>query len=290
MIYKPPVVIAEIGCNHLGDMKLAEKQVNLAIDFADIDIIKFQKRCNKELLTVEQQNAPHPNQHYSYGSTYLEHREFLELNVEQHKHLKEYIENKDKVYSTSVWDLTSTKEIVSLNPKLIKIPSASNMNFKIHEYLCNNYEGEVHISFGMTYQKEEDEIVDFYTKHNKNNSLVLYNCISGYPVAFEYMYLLELERLINKFKGSVKDFGFSGHHLGISVDVAAYTLGATYIERHFVHDRTIRHTDASASLEPDGMRKLKRDLLATYEALKNKPEEIIEIEKVQRNKLKRVIK
>ena len=116
--------------------------------------------------------------------------------------------------------------------------------------------------------------------------LVIFDCTSGYPVPFKDVCLLEINRLREKYEGKVKAIGFSGHHLGIAVDVAAYTLGASYIERHYTLDRTWKGTDHAASLEPDGVRRLKRDLNAVYEALSYKREEILPIEAVQREKLK----
>ncbi len=89
-----------------------------------------------------------------------------------------------------------------------------------------------------------------------------------------------------RYEGRVKAIGFSGHHLGIAVDVAAYTLGAEYIERHYTLDRTWKGTDHAASLEPDGIRKLVRNLEAVYESLTYKKEEILPIEQIQRDKLK----
>ena len=83
-----------------------------------------------------------------------------------------------------------------------------------------------------------------------------------------------------------RSIGFSGHHLGIAVDIAAYTLGAATIERHYTLDRTWKGTDHAASLEPDGVRRLKRDLEATHKALTFKEKEILAIEEVQRDKLK----
>ena len=88
------------------------------------------------------------------------------------------------------------------------------------------------------------------------------------------------------YEGRVKSIGFSGHHLGIAIDIAAYTLGAEYIERHYTLDRTWVGTDHAASLEPDGIRKLVRNLNAVFGALKYKKEEILPIEQIQRDKLK----
>ena len=98
--------------------------------------------------------------------------------------------------------------------------------------------------------------------------------------------MLEIVRIKEKFESRVKHIGFSGHHLGIAVDIAAYTLGATWIERHFTLDRTWKGTDHAASLEPTGLRKLARDLKATYKSFSYKQSEILDIEKVQREKLK----
>ena len=89
-----------------------------------------------------------------------------------------------------------------------------------------------------------------------------------------------------QYGNRVKAIGFSGHHLGIAVDVAAYTLGAEYIERHYTLDRTWKGTDHAASLEPDGVRKLVRNLNAVQEALTYKSQDILPIEEVQRQKLK----
>lgn len=286
MEYIKPVVIAEIGCNHKGDMEIAKELIRTASIYCRADAVKFQKRCNRELLTPEQYNAPHPNPVFAYGKTYGEHREYLEFTVEQHRELKCYCEEMGIIYGTSVWDLTSAKEIAALNPKFIKIPSACNNHYKMLEWLCDNYMGEIQVSLGMTTHTEEEKIIEIFEKKGRNKDLVIYICTSGYPVSFQDVCLLEIKRVSEKYGERVKKIGFSGHHLGISVDIAAYTLGASVIERHYTLDRTWKGTDHAASLEPEGIRKLKRDLLATYEALHYKGKEILDIEAVQRDKLK----
>lgn len=284
--YKKPYVIAEIGCNHKGEMEIAKELIKIAKIFCNVDAVKFQKRNNIELLTEEQYNAPHPNPENSYGDTYGAHREYLEFDVNQHAELKKYCEEIGIVYSTSVWDTTSAKEIASLNPEFIKIPSACNNNFDMLTWLCENYKGEIHISTGMTTKNETDELVDFFIQKGRNKDLVLYNCTSGYPVPFKDVCLLDINLLTEKYGDKVKHIGFSGHHLGIAVDVAAYTLGANIIERHYTIDRTWKGTDHAASLEPMGLRKLSRDLNAVYESLSFKSQDILPIEQVQRDKLK----
>ena len=284
--YKKPYVIAEIGCNHKGDMDIAKELIKVAKIFCNVDAVKFQKRHNKELLTEEQYNAPHPNPVNSYGDTYGAHREFLEFDVQQHQELKDFCEAMGLDYSTSVWDLTSAKEIASLHPKFIKIPSACNNNVKMLTWLCQHYQGELHISTGMTTKDEIDDLVSLFQTHDRAKDLVLYNCTSGYPVPFKDVCLLDINILKEKYGNTVKHIGFSGHHLGIAVDMAAYTLGANVIERHYTLDRTWKGTDHAASLEPAGLRKLSRDLNAVYESLTYKAQDILPIEQVQRDKLK----
>merc|ERR1711907_48658 len=140
-------------------------------------------------------------------------------------------------------------------------------------------------------KEEIEKIVKFWEegKGNAKERVVLYNCTSGYPVPFEDVCLLDIRILQQKYQHRVKHIGFSGHHLGISIDIAAYALGATWNERHFTKDRTWKGTDHAASLEAPGLAKLCRDLQATFECMHTKEEcggEILELEKAQRNKLK----
>ena len=170
---------------------------------------------------------------------------------------------------------------------MIKVPSACNNNLKLLELLRDKYSGEIHVSLGMTTIDEEKRIFEILSKNEEiKNRLVIYSCTSGYPVPFDQVCLLEILRLKSKYEDKVKSIGFSGHHLGISVDIAAYTLGASVIERHFTKDRTWKGTDHAASLEPNGLYKLSRDLDAVNQSLKYKEEEILEIEIETRSKLK----
>ncbi|MEZ4704627.1 MAG: N-acetylneuraminate synthase family protein [Bdellovibrionota bacterium] len=283
---KKTKVIAEVGCNHKGDMEIAREMIFLASTVCKADYVKFQKRNNRELLTEEEYNTPHPVPANSYGSTYGEHREFLEFDVDQHKQLQKWCAEAKIGYSTSVWDLTSAKEIVQLAPDFIKIPSACNLNFELLQELSQNYEGDIHISLGMTKKEEIEEIVVFLEKNNAAKRTVLYSCTSGYPVPFEDICLLEVVRLNEHYKDRVKEIAFSGHHLGIAADIAAMTLGATWIERHFTLDRTWKGTDHAASLEVSGLLKLCRDVKNVGKALTYKREDILPIEGIQRDKLK----
>lgn len=283
-----PKVVAEAGCNHKGDMDIARQIIESAARFAKADYVKFQKRSNRELLTPEEFNSPHPNPANSFGDTYGAHREFLEFDLDQHRTLIGWCREYGIRYSCSVWDLTSARQIAELEPDYIKIPSASNLNFPMLEWLAAEFGGELHISLGMTTPEEEERIVGLLEDHGAADRTVLYACTSGYPVPFEDVCLLEIVKLRERFGGRVRAVGFSGHHLGIAVDIAAVALGAAWIERHFTLDRTWKGTDHSASLEPDGLRRLVRDVRATAKALTVKDREILEIEEAQRKKLKRL--
>lgn len=286
MDYFEPQVIAEVGCNHKGDMEIAKELIRTAAVYCRADAVKFQKRCNHELLTPEQFSAPHPNPENSYGRTYGEHREALEFSVEQHKELKDYCGQMGVVYSSSVWDLTSAKQIAGLSPDFIKIPSACNNHYDMLEWICGNYGGEIHISLGMTTRREEERLIRLFEDKKRNGDLVVYACTSGYPVAFQDVCLLEIRRIGETYGDRIKRIGFSGHHLGIAADIAAYALGASVIERHYTLDRTWKGTDHAASLEPEGIRKLKRDLMAVRSSLQYKGKEVLDVEAAQREKLK----
>merc|ERR1712187_505038 len=282
-----PKVIAEIGCNHKGELDIAKELLTLAKE-AGAEVGKFQKRNPRELLTKGQYDAPHPNPDNSYGSTYGAHREFLELGLDGHRELKEHCDKIGLIYSCSVWDTTSAWDIVSLQPVLIKVGSPTNQHWEMQKVLRDEYKGDIHISTGMTTKEEIEKIVQFWEqgKGDAKNRVVLYNCTSGYPVPFADVCLLDLRLLQQRYAHRVKAIGFSGHHLGISIDIAAYALGAEWIERHFTKDRTWKGTDHAASLEPGGLKTLSRNLKACFTSMTYKSQDVLPLEAEQRAKLK----
>jgi N-acetylneuraminate synthase len=184
--------------------------------------------------------------------------------------------------------LTSAREIASLKPDFIKIPSACNLDFRMLSFLAKEYAGQIHISLGMTTAEEQDKVIELMASLGAAGRVVLYACTSGYPVPFEQVCLPEIQRLQERYGQRVAEIGFSGHHLGIAIDMGAVTLGAQWVERHFTLDRTWKGTDHAASLEPDGLRKLVRDVRALSLALQPRATDILEIELPQRAKLKRL--
>ena len=249
-------IVAEIGCNHMGKISLAKKMI-ISAKQTGADFVKFQKRDNRILLTPKQFSSPHPNQANSFGKTYGEHREYLEFSYKQHLSIYKYcLKNKIK-YSCSVWDVNSAKLMKNICKYYIKVPSAVNLNFKLLKYLCVNYKKEIHVSTGMTSKKEISKIVSFFKKYKRNKDLVLYSCVSDYPVKTNKVCILDVYELNQKYKKSLKNIGFSGHHNGLSIDNCSVLLGAEWVERHFTFDRTAKGTDHAASLEEEGLRKLR---------------------------------
>lgn len=282
------LIVAEIGCNHRRDLTTAQEMIRTAAQ-CRVDVVKFQKRNPIECLTPEQYAAPHPVPENSYGPTYGAHREALEFDLDQHRRLKATCDEHGVQYSSSVWDVTSARHIASLDPGLIKIPSACNTHFGILGFLCDEFGGQIHISLGMTTREEEQHIVEFMSKRGRLQDTVLYACVSGYPVAFDDLSLLEVVRLQNAYGTQVKGVGYSGHHLGIAADIAAMALGAQWIERHFTLDRTWKGTDHAASLEPDALRQLVNDIDDVSKSLQSKYAELLPVEIEQRRKLKQQV-
>jgi sialic acid synthase len=278
-------IIAEIGCSHLGDIKRAKMLCKLAYE-CGADYVKTQKR-DPDISTPEHiKHKPHPNAAFAYGKTYLEHRKNLELPIEVHEEINDFCNNLGIKYTSSVWDLTSAKEFVSLNPDFIKIPSAINNDFAMLNYLQDNYNGEIHISLGMTTHAERDTLIKEIQRNGRAKDTVLYHTTSGYPVPFAEACILEISRLRDDYGSLVKSVGFSNHCLGIAVDVAAVVLGASHIERHFIDDRTLPHSDASASLEPGALKKLVRDIHVVEQSLSYRDDDLLPCEIANRNKLR----
>ena len=282
---KVPQIVLEIGCNHKGDLSLAKEMILCAAQKCNATAVKFQKRNNYESLTAEQRNAPHPHPENSYGNTYGEHRDFLEFTIEQHKELKEFCEQLGIVYSASVWDLTSAKEIASLNPRYIKIPSAQNNNIPMLSWLCENYYGECQISLGMTTEEEEKRIIELFSSYNRLKDLSLLACTSGYPITCEESCLYEIVRIKEMYGNKVKSIGLSGHYTAPALDIAAYVLGAEIIERHFTFDKSWKGTDHSASMIPEEVIQMISNLDDVRRALSYK-KGLLPVEVVQRKKLK----
>ncbi len=273
-----PVIVAEAGCNHQGSIDIAKRMISVASNYCKVDVVKFQKRTISS-MSKEQLSRPYLGDN-SFGKTYGEHREVLEFTLDQHEELQAYCKLNGTEYSCSVWDMEAARQIASLNPRYIKIPSATNLDFKMIKWLKNNFKGKIHISMGMTTLEEKLKIKRMISTDPKK--FVIYHCTSAYPVSFDDMFIKDVIMYCDWNTG----VGYSGHHRGISMDVAAMTLGAQYIERHFTLDRTWKGTDHAASVEPDGMRRLTRDAWAFERAFKESDYGLKKVEMPARKKLR----
>lgn len=287
-IFDEVCIIAEVGCNHCGNIDVAKSFINEIDNLIGenrIQVVKFQKRTPELILTEEELLKPHPCPQNAFGKTYGEHRANLEFSVQQHKDLKSYVESKNMIYSCSVFDWQSLDEILSLEPQMIKISSVNNTNFEMMKYLDNNFNGEIHISLGMTSKDEERRLVDVFK--NKLKDIVLYACTTNYPVQVGEICLLEIDRLFKTYSNEIKGIGFSAHHLGIVQDVAALALGARYFERHFTLDKSLKGSDQSMSLDLKDISQLAKNLRIVAKDLKYKEPEILESELYYRIKHKK---
>jgi N-acetylneuraminate synthase/sialic acid synthase len=255
---RPVFVIAEIGLNHNGDPELAAQLVRTAAA-AGVDAVKFQKRDTKALITQELYDSPY-TAWYSYGTTYGEHREALELSVEDLAKLQQLSESLNVVFFASAWDLPSVEVCEELGVPVYKVASADVTNIPLLERLAETGKPLI-MSTGMSTEDEIATAVDVIRRHH--DQLVLLHCVSTYPSEFDEINLATIPWLRTRFDCPV---GYSGHERGIAVSSAAVAIGSCVVERHFTLDRAMKGPDHAASLEPPGLMKLVRDIRAIEKA------------------------
>ena len=279
------VTIAELGANHAGSLETAKEMVTVLASYVKCNVAKFQKRTTSE-MPDDVRARPYTGAH-SFGPTYGEHRDALEFSIDEHRELKEFCEESGIEYSCSVWDITAAKEVASLKPRFIKIPSACNLDFEMMQWLVDNYKGDIHVSLGMTTWNERQKLLTFIKQDPYR--FVVYHCTSAYPCEYKD---IDINSMVRERWAGLGGLGFSGHHKGIAIDIVAVAMGVEYIERHFTLDRTSKGTDHAASLEPDGMRKLVRDIHNVEEAFQHTAignDEVLPCEEAPRKKMKTCI-
>ncbi len=238
----PVFTVAEIGLNHQGDVKIAKKLIDLAVE-AGFDAVKFQKRnldkIYKKNVLANPENQEHGN-HYV-----LENLKKTELTEAEMKDLCLYSRSKGVEFLCTPWDEESLKFLSTLNLSAYKISSADMINFKlIHAASLLNK--PLIISTGMSFVSEIERLVEFLEKIRAQ--YILLHCNSTYPAPYHDINLKFIPTLIDKFNCNV---GYSGHEQGIAVSLAAVSMGAKLIERHITLDRNLPGPDHRASLEPD---------------------------------------
>ena len=243
-LYKKPYLIAEIGINHNGSIKIAKKMIDIAKE-NNFDAVKFQKRdpniCIPEDQKYKMRDTPWGN------ITYLSYKKKIELNLKQLTFLKNYATKLKLDFSASCFDINSLNIVKKINT-FNKVPSAMLTNTIFLEHVAKQRK-KTFISTGMCEIKNITTAVNIFKKYKCNYELM--HCVSLYPCPEEKLNLQMIQTLRKKYKCKV---GYSGHEPSVSPSFFAYMLGATSIERHITLDRSMWGTDQAASLSPDGMK------------------------------------
>ena len=248
-----PFVIAEIGHNHKGSLKIA-KEIILAAKNSGADAVKFQKRDNRFLFTENLYNQSYDNEN-SYGKTYGEHREFLEFNKKEYLELIFFSKKNNIIFLCTPFDFNSIDFLEDVNIFAYKIASADLTNIPLQIKIAKTQK-IIFLSTGGGNYKDIDRAVKNISKINKK--ICIMHCTASYPAKLEDMNLNVITQLKRKYPSY--QIGLSDHENGIDAAPIAYILGARVFEKHFTLDRSWKGTDHSFSLEPDGLRKLVRNL------------------------------
>ena len=270
--HTPCFVIAEIGHNHQGSLAKARELFREAKQ-AGANAVKLQKRDNRGLYTRAAYNKSYDNEN-SFGSTYGEHREFLEFGHKEYVELQRYARELDIDFFATAFDIASADFLASLDVPALKIASGDLKSTPLLEHVAR-FGKPVVISTGGALIDDVQRAYE--TLMAINPSVGILQCTAGYPAAFEELDLRVIEQYRQRFPAAV--IGYSGHDNGIAMPVAAYVLGARIVEKHFTLNRAMKGTDHAFSLEPVGLRKMVRDLQRTHTALGDGCKKIYDSEK-----------
>ena len=274
---KKTFVIAEIGINHNGSMEIVKQMIDIAKS-SDADAVKFQKRKVDMVYDPITLRTERPS---PWGRSYKEQKEGLELTVDQYYEIDEYCKTKGIEWFVSCWDPESQKTMRQFDLKYNKVASPMLTVLPLLEEIASEKK-HTFISTGMSTLEEVTTAVNIFRKHGC--SFELMHCVSAYPLENSDANLSMIKVLRDKFSC---DVGYSGHERGLQVSLAAVALGATSLERHLTLDRTMYGSDQSASLEPDGFKKLVRDVRIIDVAIGNGVKTISDVEMSSREKLSR---
>ena len=277
----PCFVVAEIGNNHQGEFEVAKQMIDEAAK-AGVQAVKFQKRDMEALLTREGRAAPYTGCN-SFGPTYGEHRNALELSIEQMASLKDYSESKGLVFFASAWDDPSLKQILGLDVEVLKICSADLVNVPlVRKYAASRI--PIILSTGMSSLEDIDvALAEIRAYHDE---VVLLHCNSTYPCPEDQIGLPVMDALRERYGLPV---GYSGHEQGIGPSVGAVALGACVVERHFTLDKTLKGTDHQASLEPAELARMVTMIREVERAMCVKGKKVFPEEQTAAKKLRKCI-
>ena len=265
-------MIAEIGHNHQGNLKVALDMIKAAAQ-CGVDAVKFQKRDNNALYTHALYNKTYDNED-SFGLTYGEHREFLEFGWDGYRALKECAENSGVEFMCTAFDFESVDFLEKLGINSYKLASGDLTNTPLLEYIAK-LRKPIFLSTGASNLEEVKTAYKAITKYH--NQLCLLHTVCMYPAEYEHLNLNVIQTLKKEFPDII--IGYSGHDNGILAAVVACMMGARVVEKHFTINRSWKGTDHKFSLEPDGLRKQVRDLKRLDTMLGNKEKKVYDVEK-----------
>ena len=273
---KPCYVIAEIGINHNGDIDIAKKLINVASG-AGCDAVKFQKRTIDVVYSREELAKPRES---PFGDTNGDLKRGLEFGLEEYEEINRYCREVKIDWFASCWDEASVDFIARFQVPCFKVASASLTDDKL---LCHTRKvgKPILLSTGMSTLNEVDHAVEVLGKQD----LVLLHACSTYPAYYEELNLHVIDVLRERYGVPV---GYSGHETGLASSVAAAVLGSCIIERHITLDRSMWGSDHAASLEPNGITRLIRDIRLIEKSMGDGVKRVLEREQPIIKKLRRV--
>jgi len=269
-------VIAEIGINHNGDIDLAKRLISVAVA-AGCDAVKFQKRTIDIVYTAQELATPRPN---PFGETNGDLKYGLEFGQEDYEEIDSFCKQVKIPWLASPWDERSVEFLEQFDLPVYKIASASLTDDHLLRTMRQTGK-PILASTGMSTYAEIDHAVSVLGKKD----LVLMHATSTYPAKYEHLNLRAIPTMIERYGVPV---GYSGHETGIPTSVAAAVLGACCVERHITMDRAMWGSDQAASLEPNGISRLVRDIRLVEQALGDGVKRVYEEELPVMKKLRRV--
>jgi N-acetylneuraminate synthase len=275
---RPVYLVGEIGINHNGDVQVAKKLIEYCAVFG-FDCAKFQKRTPDLCVPEHQKGVVRET---PWGTmTYLEYRHRVEFQYEQYRELSGYCIDRGVQFSASVWDLPSVEFMLRFDVPFLKVPSALITNRDLLRAVATSGKPVV-LSSGMSTLAEVDEAVN--TCLAATEDVILLHCHSAYPAPLEELNLRVIPQLIDRYPECV--IGYSGHEFGLDTTMVSVVLGAQFVERHITLDRTMWGSDQMASVEPQGMYRLARDVRLIVKALGDGVKRVYESELQSRRKMR----
>jgi N-acetylneuraminate synthase len=274
---EPCFIIAEIGLNHNGDIKIAKKLIDAAA-LTGCDAVKFQKRTPELCVPPGQRDIPRET---PWGvMSYLEYRHRIEFGEGEYAEIDRYCRDKGMIWFASCWDEPSVDFIERFAPPCYKVASASLTDAALLERVRATNRPVI-LSTGMSTIEEIDAAV----ARLDPDRLLIAHATSTYPCAIDELNLRVIGTLRQRYNSPV---GYSGHEVGLATTCAAVTLGACFVERHITLDRAMWGSDHAASLEPNGINRLVRDIRLIESSMGDGIKRVYESERPIIQKLRRV--